>query len=383
MKLALHLGLPLATCCATMTATVIGTGIGTVLGSTPALAGDVTPSTPALGQWLLDPVARTALVENPGQFPGALLGIQCDRNDLRNRRFVFGAVRRRDRSGVLSALNTNSPTFLRISVESQSTYAEFVVGVEGRTTIDYDGAADLVVTYLTPEQYNLVRSARSLTVTTGGRSIWFSGKGSAAATGALACAATPQIVASRVIAAAPRAVPPKAAPAVALPRPLNGPQRPVLTPWSFTPRLLSADAGKGRYLAFTSAVGFAESPLASFNFEIACHGNRLYAAFTGGSVSKSVPRTASDDPARFIAAVNSGANTAEIYRGGKEVVRFPVEVDAAGKGHMLSARELAALLDFNRIVVSNARGSRTIEFTAKGGPQAISSLAEACGTRGS
>lgn len=322
-------------------------------------------ATPARDGWYLDDNSELALVEGTASQSGAVLGVQCDRNDPRGRRLVFGAVRRLDRAGLLREISDLRPAVLRIAVESQSAYAEFVVEIEDKAQVDLSGTADVVAAYLTKEQYALVRSARSVTVRIGEKqAYWFTGKGSAQATGSLPCASTPQIKASRYIAASP----------------IEAPVRPVQTSWSFTPRLLSADPAKGRYLAATSTVGFPESPLASFNFEVTCNGNRLYAAFTNGSVAKSVAMTQAYDPARFHEKVNTGDNMAEVYRAGRQIARFSVEPGRSGKGHVLTPQELTALLAFDRIVVSSASRSYTIEFTANGGPQAISSIAEACGT---
>lgn len=314
--------------------------------------------------WYINEAQDLALIEgNPSQ-SGALLGVQCDRNDPRARRLVFGAVRKRDRDGLLREISALRPAVLRIAVESQSAYAEFLVELEDKAQLDISGTADVVAAYLTKEQFALIRSARSVTVRVGeNQAYWFTGNGSASATGALPCAATPQILASRIIPS----------------RPDDAPVRPIQTSWSFTPRLLAADPTKGRYIAGTSTVGFPESPLASFNFEITCHGNRLHAAFTNGSVANSVAMNRAFDPAKFQTLVNTSDNFAEIYRAGRQIARFPVEPGSSGKGHVLTSQELSALLSFDRIVVSSAKQARTIEFTAEGGPQAISSIAQACG----
>ncbi|AXU20847.1 hypothetical protein C7W88_17650 (plasmid) [Novosphingobium sp. THN1] len=122
------------------------------------------------------------------------------------------------------------PAVLRIAVESQSAYAEFLVELEDKAQLDIGGTADVVAAYLTKEQFALIRSARSVTVRVGeNQAYWFTGNGSASATGSLPCAATPQILASRIIPS----------------RPDDAPVRPIQTSWSFTPRLLAADPTKG------------------------------------------------------------------------------------------------------------------------------------------
>lgn len=316
--------------------------------------------------WYVNDEQTLALIEGTAAQSGAVLGVQCDRNDPRGRRLVFGAVRRLDRDGLLREIGELRPAVLRIAIESTSAYAEFLVEIEDKAQSEIGSTADLVVAYLTREQYALVRSARSVTIRVGDQAYWFTGKGSASATDALPCARAPQIKASRFIATAARS-----------PEPV----RPVQTPWSFTSRLLAADPAKGRYLASTSTVGFPQSPLASFNFEVVCQGNRLYAAFTNGSVANSVAPSAAYDPKAVHSSFNTRDNVAEIYRNGREIARFPVEAGSNGKGHMLTPQDLSALLAFDRIVVSSQGQTRSVEFTANGGPQAISAIAEACGTR--
>lgn len=344
-------------------------GVALLLGCCGAAAASTATRTHGLTQseppaWRHYAQLSLAAVESSLPLSGSLLGVQCDKNDPRNRRLLFGTSRQLDRGGASQSLRTMRPAIVKVAVEAQSTYAEFVLDIEARDTISLNEPIDVVAAFLTTEQYQLLQSAKSLTISAGGRSYWFTGHGSSSATKSLACNKVPAVPASRYIA-----------------RTVERSTRPTLTPWSFTPRILAADPRKGRYLAFTSAVGFPESPLASFNFEIACHGNRLYASFVPGSVAMSVPSTASERVRQFNTSIDTDSNSAEVYRDGMEVASFSVEQGASGKGHMLTARELAALLSFDSIVVTTRDKSRTVEFTNKNGPQAISAVAEACGTQ--
>lgn len=329
-----------------------------------AAASPPTVSVARTGQWILASSGEIALVAGEEPHSGALLGIQCDSHDPRSRHLVFGIWRDRDRSGLRSVVVNRQTTFLHVAIETQTTRAAFVTSIEERRTLDAKGIADVVVAALTREQYQLMRAATDFTITAGKRTVRFIGQGSAMATASLRCAGnTPT-------------------------QPVNlgpahheqGPVRPILTPWTFSAHLLAADRSEGRFVARTSAVGFASDPLARFDFAISCHGHRLYAGFTRSSAAQSGSGISGGKAEKGVSALAAADTVAEIYRDGRVIARFSVAIDATGKGHRLNARELTALLDFSNIVVTAPRSLQTITFTSDDGPQTITALAEACGT---
>lgn len=310
--------------------------------------------------WRLAEAGTTALVSAGKQQSGAMLGVQCDANDMRGRRLIFGAYRNEDGSGLLRALATSRPKVINISVESQSAWAEFGVALEGRGQLSQTGVADYVAGYLSAEQYNLIRSARSLTIKVGEKVFWFTGNGSLSATNALVCGGASPIRASRMAVESS-----------------NRPKPPVQSRWVFAPGLLSPDPARGSYQAFSSVSGFPGNELASFNFEVTCRAGQLHAMFRNGAVHASVKDAAAQNALAFMKSVNGPANTAEVYAKGQMLARFPVEPGKDGKGHPLSAKELQALMKFDQIVVAGQ--AATVEFGSKEGPSSILALAQACG----
>lgn len=322
-----------------------------------ALAAGVVSSQ---ADWRLAEAGTTALVSAGRQQSGALLGVQCDANDQRGRRLIFGAYRAEDGQGLLRALSTTRPTLLRIAVESQSAYAEFGVSVEGRGQLDHTGVADYIAGYLSAEQYGLIRSARSVTVKAGEKTFWFTGNGSLAATNGLACDSASPIRATRMVVES-----------------AGRPKPPVQSRWVFAPGLLTPDPARGTYQAFASVSGFSGNELASFNFEVTCRAGQLHALFRNGAVHASVKDGAADSARAFMRAVNGPGNVAEVYAQGRLLARFAVEPGKEGRGHPLTARELQALMKFDQIVV--AGDGAAIAFGGKEGPASILSLAQACG----
>ncbi|MCX7282797.1 MAG: hypothetical protein NTX28_01915 [Novosphingobium sp.] len=310
--------------------------------------------------WRLAEAGSTALVSAGRQQSGAMLGVQCDANDMRGRRLIFGAYRNEDTSGLLKALATARPKVINISVESQSTWAEFGVALEGKGQLAQTGVADYVAGYLSAEQYNLIRSARSLTIKVGEKVFWFTGNGSLTATNSLTCGGASPIRASRLAVES-----------------TSRPRSPVQSRWVFAPGLLSPDPARGSYQAYASVSGFPGNELASFNFEVTCRAGQLHAMFRNGSVHASVKDAAAQNASAFMKTVNGPANTAEVYAKGQMLARFAVEPGAEGKGHPLSARELQALMQFDQIVVAGQ--GTTVEFGGKDGPSSIVALAQACG----
>ncbi|HQS71375.1 MAG TPA: hypothetical protein PLM58_17220 [Novosphingobium sp.] len=314
--------------------------------------------------WRLAEAGSTALVSAGKQQSGAMLGVQCDPNDMRGRRLIFGAYRNEDGSGLLRALTTTRPKVINISVESQSAWAEFGVALEGKGQLSQTGVADYIAGYLSAEQYALIRNARSVTIKVGEKVFWFTGNGSLSATNSLVCGGASPIRASRM-----------AVESASRPKP---PQKQLLqSRWVFAPGLLTPDPARGSYQAFSSVSGFPGNELASFNFEVTCRAGQLHAMFRNGSVHASVKDAAAQNATAFMKSVNGPANTAEVYAGGKMLARFPVEPGKDGKGHPLSAKELQALMKFDQIVVAGQ--TTTVEFGGNEGPSSILALAQACG----
>lgn len=314
--------------------------------------------------WRLAEAGTTALVSAGRQQSGAMLGVQCDANDMRGRRVLFGAYRNEDGTGLLRAIATTRPKVLNISVESQSAWAEFGVALEEKGQLSHTGIADYVAGYLSAEQYGLIRAARSITIKVGEKVFWFTGNGSLSATNSLVCGGASPIRASRM-----------AVESAGRPRP------PLQSRWTFAPGLLSPDPARGTYQAFASVSGFPGHELASFNLEVTCRAGQLHALFRNGAVHSSVGADAgslaAESTRAFMKAINGPANVAEIYSGGTLLARFAVEPGTDGKGHALTAKELQALMKFDRIVVAGA--GRTVEFGGQDGPSSILSLAQACG----
>jgi hypothetical protein len=314
--------------------------------------------------WRLAESGSTALVSAGRQQSGAMFGVQCDPNDMRGRRLIFGAYRNEDAAGLLKALTVTRPRVIKVSVESQSAWAEFGVLLEGKGQLSQTGVADYVAGYLSAEQYGLIRSARSLTVKVGEKVFWFTGNGSLTATSALTCGAASPIRASRMVLESD-----------------SRPRPPVQSRWTFAPGLLMPDPSRGSYQAYASVSGFPGNELASFNFEVTCKAGRLHALFRNGAVHASVRDGVAGTARSFMNEVNGPANFAEVYRSGRLLARFPVEAGKDGKGHPLSAKELQALMQFDQIVVASRKAS--IEFGGKDGPASIVSLAQACGAAAS
>lgn len=314
----------------------------------------------AQADWRLAEAGSTALVSAGRQQSGAMLGVQCDANDMRGRRLIFGAYRNEDGTGLLKALTTARPKVITISVESQSAWAEFGVALEGKGQLSHTGVADYVAGYLSAEQYGLIRSARSLTIKVGEKVFWFTGNGSLTATNALVCGGASPIRASRMAVESS-----------------SRPTPPVQSRWVFAPGLLSPDPARGSYQAFSSVSGFPGNELASFNFELTCRAGQLHAMFRNGAVHTSVKDAAAQNATAFMKSVNGPANTAEVYAKGQMLARFPVEPDKDGKGHPLSAKELQALMKFDKIVVAGQNA--TVEFGGQDGPSSVLALAQACG----
>lgn len=338
-----------AATCAALAATALASG--------QALAEGVVSSQ---SDWRLAEAGSTALVSAGRPQSGAMLGVQCDPNDFRGRRLIFGAYRNEDVGGLLKAISTSRPRVIKVSVESQSAWAEFGVALEGRGQLGMTGVADYVAGYLSAEQYSLIRSARSVTVKVGEKAFWFTGNGSLTATNALVCGSTSPIRASRM-----------ALEEAGRPRP------PVKSRWVFAPGLLTPDPARGTYQAFSSVSGFPGNELASFNFEVTCRAGQLHALFRNGAVHASVKDAGVRSASAFMNAVNGPSNVAEVYGGGRMLARFPVEPGKDGRGHPLTAKELQALMKFDQIVVAAER--TTIEFGGKDGPSSILALAQACG----
>ena len=101
------------------------------------------------------------------------------------------------------------------------------------------------------------------------------------------------------------------------------------------------------------------------------------ALFRNGAVHTSVKDAAAQSATTFMKSVNGPANTAEVYAKGQMLARFPVEADKDGNGHALSAKELQALMKFDKIVVAGQ--NTTVEFGGQDGPASVLSLAQACG----
>lgn len=335
------------------------TGLALMLATMPVSAF-ATGVVSSQADWRLAEAGNMALVSAGKAQSGAMLGVQCDANDLRGRRLVFGTFRAEDSTGLMKTISALRPAVLRISVESQSAWAEFGVTLEDRGQLGRTGVADYVAGYLSAEQYGLIRSARSVTVKAGDRTFWFTGNGSLLATNALVCGAASPIRASRM-----------AVETQARPRP------PVQSRWVFAPGLLTPDPARGSYQAFASVSGFPGNELASFSLEVTCRAGQIHALFRNGAVHASVKDAAADQARAFMRAVNGPDNVAEVYGGGHLLARFPVEPGKDGKGHPLTARELQALLRFDEIVVA---GNQTaIAFGGKDGPASIVALAQACG----
>jgi hypothetical protein len=310
--------------------------------------------------WRLAEAGSTALVSAGRQQSGAMLGVQCDPNDMRGRRLIFGAYRNEDGAGLLKAISTTRARVIQVSVESQSSWSEFGVSLEGKGQLSHTGIADYVAGYLSAEQYGLIRSARSLTVKVGEKTFWFTGNGSMTATSALVCGVASPIRASRMV-----------------PENASRPRPPVQSRWTFAPGLLMPEPARGSYQVYASVSGFPGNELASFNFEITCRTGQLHALFRNGAVHASVRDGAAGPARKFMNEVNGPANVAEVYGGGRLLARFPVEGGKDGKGHPLSAKELQSLMQFDQIVVAGHNAS--VEFGGKDGPASIVSLAQACG----
>lgn len=372
MMCMLHRGVTAALATAVTIATFLAaTAVAAAFLATSSLAyaAGSPRSVPVAGadRWVLASSGEIALVAGGEPHPGALLGIQCAGPDLRSHRIAFGALRHKDRSGLLSVLATRQTTFLHIAIETQTMRAAFVTGIEERTALDHEGKADLVVADLTREQYDLMRTATTLAITAGASTVRFTGKGSAAATAGSRCTRNTPAPPGGLVRADGA----------------QEPGRPLLTPWTFRSELLAADPSEGRYAASTSTVGYASDPLARFEFTITCHAHRLYAAFTRGSVAQNGSGSSGGkaEKSATATAASESDTFAEIYSDGRVIARFSVAIDATGKGHRLNAHELTALLDFSNIVVRAPRLLQPITFTSDEGPQAIVMLAETCGTR--
>lgn len=318
-------------------------------------------------QWRYDPILDMALVGGDSTGSGAFVGVQCDAT--RARRLVVGAVRRWDRHGFLAALRQATPAMIRLSAEMSGTSAVVIRAIEDRGTLDLPQTADYARGTLKDEQYALIKAAQSLFVPVGKRTYAFPGRGARAALEALSCDRPSARIASRAIPR--RSIVPGNATA-------GEPPRPVQAIWRFGTNTGAEADKRGRYLAFTSITNFPGSQLASFTFELSCHAGRVYALFGNGSVDNAVEGAQGSATKQFMAAVNTPDNVAEVFNGSVRVARFPVEEDRrSGRGHALSRDELAALLDFDTIVVSG--GANSVAFGKTGAGQAIVSLAQACG----
>lgn len=314
--------------------------------------------------WQHSSLFDAAMVAGTPQRAGAVLGVQCDVNDARGRRLVFGAIRQQDKAGLGTVLTQVRPATLRVAVESQSSNSEFVVDVEEHGDLLPQTPGAFAAAYLTSEQYGLIRSAKSVAVIVGNKDYVFTGTGSLAATNQLRCAGTAPIRASRMIAE-------KAA----------HPISPVKAPWTFLLKP-GQQSGTGAIARASAAVlGFPESRLASFTFGVSCHASRLYAIFAGGAAAQSVAGQDKVSTAAFMKQVTDKTNFAEVYKNGRLVRAFSVEPGPDRKGHPLSSDDLAALLDFDALVVSTIGGGRSIEFGGKGSSESIAAVAEACGAK--
>jgi hypothetical protein len=320
-----------------------------------------------MAQWRYDPVLDMALIGGDSIQSGVFMGVQCDAT--RSRRLVVGAVRRWDRHGLLAALRDTAPAVIRVSAEMSGTSAVVIRAIEDRGTLDLPQTADYARGTLKDEQYALLKAAQSLSLPVGHRTYSFSGRGARMALEALSCDRPTSRIASRAI---PRR------PVVDTSVGLSEPTRPVQAIWRFGSNSGEQAKKRGRYLAFTSITNFPGSELASFTFELACQSGRIYAVFGNGAVGNVVDGPKSSRTRRFVTAVNTSDNVAEVFKGSVRVARFPVEIDPrSGRGHELAYDELAALLDFDTIVVNG--GSNSVAFGKTGAGQAIVSLAQACG----
>lgn len=335
----------------------------------PAQAGEPVQLLPASMQMRSDTWSRSAtndtalVVANVGHV-ASILGVQCDRSDPRSRKLILAARFPKQPVDDQRAGWNLRPDNLQIMIESQSARSEFIAAIEERGGLLNGWGNDAAAAYLTPEQFALLRSARSISILAQGQELSFTGTGSQAAIDALDCVTSAPPRARRLI--------PQSAPRAAAT---------IRMAWRFASlTTTSQHPARHRYTAMAATLGFAESPLASFKLEIGCHASRLFAVFANGSAANMVAGSDNVDAVKFMNSVTKKTNVAEIYKSGRMTAIFPVEPGPSGNGHPLSAADLGALMDFDAIRISAIGGGRTIEFSGSGGPQAIAALAEACGS---
>jgi hypothetical protein len=331
------------------------------------LLAPVTRNNPAVmlaPTWSVDRSSQTALVQAKNSSGGIFAGVQCDPFDSRGRRLILGAVRSVDQDGLVAQLRAGRASKFTVGINSESAYSQFTTYAEDRGNLNLGMQAEFAAAYLSAEQYALFKAAKTFTVSIGERTYSFSGRGSAASIGSLTCDNRRMTVASRSI-----------------PARHDEPPRPVQTQWQFATHTGTTAAVKGRYEASTTIANFPNNELASFQLRISCHDGRLFALFSGGSVAKSVgnPRIASTNA--FVNSIDSRHNVAMVYRGQTRIAAIPVDGPLPSwKGHPMSYDDIAALFEFDSIVVNG--GDSAIEFGAKNAGPSIVALAQACGANG-
>lgn len=314
-------------------------------------------------EWSVDRSKQSAIVRANNSSSGIFAGVQCDQFDPRGRRLILGAVRSVDRDGLIGEMIRPESSKLVVTIETDSAYSRFSSFTEDRGVLDLGMKSNYAASYLSAEQYDLMKKARSFTVSFGKRTYYFSGSGSSRSIGALSCDNRRMTVASRSIMARH-----------------SEPARPVQTPWQFASHSGAASLIKGNFEASTTVANFPNSELASFQLRISCHGGRLFARFAGGSVANSVIDPRASSAKAFVNAVDSSQNVATVYRSGSRIAKIPVDGAASPqKGYELSYDDISALFEFDQIVVSG--GDSTIEFGNKNAGPAILAVSQACGAK--
>jgi hypothetical protein len=324
-------------------------------------AANKTSATLLTTEWSVDRSKQSAIGRANNSPSGIFAGVQCDQFDPRGRRLILGAVRSVDRDGLIGEMIKPGSSKLIVTIYTDSAYSQFASFTEDRGVLDVGMKSNYAAAYLSSEQYELIKKARTFSVSFGKRTYYFSGSGSSRSIGALSCDNRRMTVASRSI----------------MPR-HSEPARPVQTPWQFASHSGAASLVKGNFEASTTVANFPNSELASFQLRISCHGGRLFARFVGGAVANSVIDPRASSAKAFVNAVDSSQNVATVYRAGSRIARIPVDGAASPRrGYELSYDDISALFEFDQIVVSG--GDRTIEFGNKNAGPAILAVSQACG----
>lgn len=313
--------------------------------------------------WTVQDNGQLAAVGAGNGEPGVFAGMQCDPFDPASHRLIFGAAHT-PRNAELVALFRNPGAKLMISTHAPTLSAQFDIYPEDRGHSTFHGQAEFAAAYLSEKQFDVLNTAQNFVIRAGTHSYSFTGAGSTRAIGAMTCRAVPHHVATRLIESR-----------------RDDAAAQELKPWRLAFHAGLSAYVKGRAEAYTSTTNHPANAAASFRIGVSCADRQLYAHLDVG-----INPAATDDATltrtnAFIRDFERHGKLVEIYRAGQRLAAFMVDSDdAPGRGHVLSAHDLASLMEADALAVVG--DNKVIEFSTANAAASLNGLAKFCGKTG-